>query len=129
MLTMASVTSDARTIAHARLPTVYIDESGNTGEHLTDSAQPVFVLAGVHLSDDDGARLASGVASGAGEAHYTTLRKRRRGQDKVLALLADPTLREKETVRVSALLKPFMVIPKLVDLLIEPAMHEQGADL
>jgi len=47
----------------------------------------------------------------------------------VLALLTDPALRARETARVSVLLKPFMVVPKLVDLLIEPAVHELGGDL
>ena len=32
-------------------------------------------------------------------------------------------------MRVSALLKPFLVIPKFVDLLVEPAVHERGVDL
>lgn len=109
--------------------TIHIDESGNTGENLLDAAQPVFVLSAVYLSEDEAKRLAEIVSGDAAEPHYTSLRRRPRGQAKVLALLTDPALRPRETVRVSTILKPFMVVAKIVDLLIEPMMFEQGADL
>jgi Protein of unknown function (DUF3800) len=63
---MASRSSGRVAASVGGSPAVYVDESGNTGENLTDPEQPVFVLAAVQLSDNDAARLATAVAGRSG---------------------------------------------------------------
>jgi hypothetical protein len=41
-------------LSEVQLPIVYADESNHEGENFTDSNQPVFAVAGVHL--DEGLR-------------------------------------------------------------------------
>lgn len=110
-------------------PVVHVDESGNTGEHLADPEQPVFTLAAVHVDDDMADRLTRALRGRAAEAHYTRLRKRAAGQERVLEMLADDAVQPNETVRVSVMHKPTMVVAKLIDLLVEPAVYAQGIDL
>ena len=38
-------------------PTVFFDEAGNTGAALTDTAQPVFVLASTNLTNEEAEKL------------------------------------------------------------------------
>ena len=95
---------------------------------LLDPEQPVFVLAAVHLGDAHAERLASGFAGPSDEAHYTRLRRSGAGRRRILSGLGDAALTA-ESVRVSALHKPFMAVGKLVDLLIEPTVAEAGGDL
>ena len=107
---------------------MHVDESGNSGQNLLDAQQPVFVLAAVHLGDADASRLASMLAGGADEAHYTRMRKRPGGQERILQVVGDSALAP-DSVRVSALHKPFMAVAKLVDLLLEPIVAAAGRDL
>lgn len=106
---------------------MHADESGHSGQNLFDADQPVFVLATVHLDEQAARRLASALANGADEAHYTKMRGRRVGQRLILEALGDPAL--DGSARTSALHKPYMAIAKFVDLLIEPVMAAHGADL
>ena len=69
-------------------PTVFLDESGNSGQNLLDRQQPVFVLASLQLDDDESQRIAATMAGGADEAHYTRMRKYPDGQRKVLEAIA-----------------------------------------
>lgn len=43
-------------------PVLHLDESGNTGEHLTDPEQPIFTLGAVHLDAPTAARLTAVLA-------------------------------------------------------------------
>ncbi|HEV7774882.1 MAG TPA: DUF3800 domain-containing protein [Conexibacter sp.] len=108
-------------------PRVHADESGHSGQNLFDPDQPVFVLATVHLAEPAASRLASALADGAPEAHYTRMRRQRGGQTRILEALDDPVL--EGSARTSALHKPYMVIAKFVDLLIEPVVAAHGGDL
>jgi hypothetical protein len=110
-------------------PAIHLDESGNTGEHLADPDQPVFILAAVHLDDETSTRLAAALAGDADEGHYVRLRRRQAGRDRVAAVLSDDALRPGETVRVSVIHKPTMIVAKFVDLMIEPAVADLGGDL
>lgn len=106
-------------------PIVAFDEAGNSGGNLVDRTQPVFVLASVCLSNDEAASL---IATGTGEYKFSTLRRSRDGQRRVLNLLDAEPLQESQYV-ISAFHKPFMVITKIVDLLVEPLFHHAGHDL
>ncbi len=117
------------TLHRMRPPIVYVDESGNSGQNLLDLQQPVFVIAAVRLDEAESLRLATGLAGGAAESHYTRLRKRPAGQRRVLEFLADPAMNAMTTARVSVIHKEYMIIAKLVDLLIEPVVYASGGDL
>ena len=107
------------------LPVVAFDESGNTGGNLLDPNQPVFALASVHLSKEAAEAL---VVPGHQELKFVDLKRNRSGRQKIIELLDSPVLGE-DTVLVSGIHKPFMVITKLVDLLVEPLLHAKGLDL
>jgi hypothetical protein len=106
-------------------PIVAFDESGNSGAHLLDAAQPVFVLASVQFDTDMAADI---VGQQLSELKFAKLKRSRSGRRKILNLLNAPELSEKR-VLVSAVHKPFMAITKLVDLLVEPLFWEKGIDL
>lgn len=106
---------------------VSFDESGNSGGNLLDAAQPVYVVAATHLSDAEAADLLRlhGLDH-ANEAHFKNLRRRPAGQRRVLALLESLS---PGAAGVSVTHKPFMVVAKIVDDLVEAAMHEDGFNL
>lgn len=108
---------------------IYCDEHGNTGERLLDDAQPVFTLASNDFSIDEAAGLVSRlVAQGASEVKFKTLRKTPAGRARLIECLFDPRLNP-DRIAVFAMDKPFMVITKMVDLVMEALLHEQGDDL
>jgi len=107
------------------IPLVAFDESGNSGANLLDSEQPVFVLASVHLSDDATKEL---VGVDGKELKFARLKRSKQGRKRIVDILNSPSLGP-EQVLVSGIHKPFMVITKMVDLLVEPLTHTGGIDL
>lgn len=68
--------------------TLFVDEAGNTGRDLLNDAQPVYVLAGWFVHNEqirvmEGliSDLRSAIAPGAEEIHATKVLKTRRGRD------------------------------------------------
>jgi hypothetical protein len=118
-----------RTVRWAAMPdpVVAFDESGNTGPHLLDDAQPIFALASVLLDDGVTAELLAPLAHRDGEAKFSVLRHDPEGQALLLALLRSPQLTPR-TARVSVFHKPYMVVAKMVDLLMEPGFFARGMD-
>ncbi|CAG0927341.1 hypothetical protein PLCT1_00345 [Planctomycetaceae bacterium] len=111
------------------LDLVAFDETGNTGQNLLDPAQPVFVLAAVHV-DDDTARglLAHTARTGAIEAKFSALRGSSAGRRKLLAFFNDERISD-ELVKLGVYHKSFLVTTKIVDLLIEPLAYRNGINL
>lgn len=111
------------------LPVVAFDETGNTGQNLLDPAQPVFVLASVHMDPERARALVAATAPpGAAEAKFATLRTSNNGRKRLLALLRDEGLSQSE-VRLCAYHKSFMITTKIVDALVETWHHQNGIDL
>jgi hypothetical protein len=106
-------------------PTVAFDESGNSGANLLDPEQPVFVLASVCVSDDEAANL---IDPKTDEIKFSKLRRSAIGRRKILEILNSKSL-SAEKILISGFHKPFMVITKIVDLLIEPLLYDSGIDL
>lgn len=99
------------------------DESGNTGSDLLSASQPVFTVASVSLTDDDAkALLANLTPKGAKEAKFSRLRKSATGRESIITLLASPLIHRK-TAKLHVIHKPYMVMTKIVDLLVEPLAH------
>jgi hypothetical protein len=101
-----------------RLPRVALDESGNTGESLLDSAQPVYVLGSTSLGEDAAAELIYSVGWPTDqELKYVKLRRSGKGRRVVSEIMRQLT---PLTAKVAIAHKRFMVMAKLVDNLIEP---------
>lgn len=85
------------------LPVVAFDEAGNTGQNFLDAAQPVFVLASVHMSSERATAFTSAaMPPGATEAKFSTMRGSNAGRKRVLALASPDgrgSLRECRTSR------------------------------
>ncbi|MCJ7728885.1 MAG: DUF3800 domain-containing protein, partial [Sedimentisphaerales bacterium] len=107
------------------IPLVAFDESGNTGGNLLDANQPVFVLASVHLTEDVAKSL---LCNDNKEFKFDRLKDSARGRKNILDILNSPDIGP-EQVLISGIHKPFMIITKMVDLLLEPLMHATGFDL
>lgn len=106
-------------------PIVAFDETGHTGANLLDADQPVFVLASVQLSDSDTTRILGGKAK---EIKFARLRRSRAGRRRIIEILNSAFLSE-DHMLVSGMHKPFMIVAKMVDLLVETLMHRRGIDL
>ena len=110
-------------------PLVAFDEAGNTGADLLNKKQPVFALASVHLDDRRTERLLRSLRTPqAKEVHFVKLKRRRAGQSRITRAI-DSGLVRPESVKVFVIHKPFMVVTKIVDLLVETYCHGHGIDL
>lgn len=108
---------------------IYLDESGNTGAKLLDSAQPVFTLASNNYTDDEAAELIALVKSlQASEAKFSSLKKSPKGRARLLEFFKHPLLAPERT-KTTAFHKKYMTLTKVVDILIENVAHETGFDL
>ncbi|TDB52616.1 DUF3800 domain-containing protein [Photorhabdus luminescens] len=108
---------------------IYFDESGNTGHNLTDSEQPVFVLASCNFDDEQSNELINIIQSNSTtEVHFKRLRKSTNGQDSIINLMSNHLINP-NNVKISIFNKPFMVVSKIVDILIESQWHAEGRDL
>ncbi|MBC8786288.1 DUF3800 domain-containing protein [Pseudomonas fluorescens] len=112
-----------------KIPTVYFDESGNTGSNLLDLNQPVFTLASCMFSNKEAQQLIDLVDSNSPhEAHFKNLRRRKSGQDGIIRLMKSKLINPKK-VKINIFLKDFMITTKIVDILVEHMMHLMGEDL
>ena len=112
-----------------KIPTIYLDESGNTGSNLLDTNQPVFTLASCMFSNEESQKLLELVDSNSPhEAHFKNLRRRKSGQDGIVRLMSNKLV-DLKNVKISIFLKEFMITAKIVDILIEHVMHLKGEDL
>lgn len=112
-----------------KIPTIYFDESGNTGSNLLDPNQPVFTLASCIFSNEEAQQLLKLVDSKSPhEAHFKNLRRRKSGQDGIIRLMRSKLV-DTKNVKVNIFLKEFMITSKIVDILIEHMLHLIGEDL
>jgi hypothetical protein len=109
--------------------TIFLDECGYTGEDLADLDQPVFVVGSHDLSEDEAGVLKQTYFAGvkADELKHSSLQRRAGHQAAVIEFLSHvlPT----DRARLSMAHKQYALVPKIVDLLIEPVMYRDGIDL
>src|SRR6266849_4730432 len=114
---------------------IFIDESGYTGEHQLDPAQPIFVLSSINLGDEAAAELHAKHFTGmqAKELKHSRLAKRPSGQQRILDFIRNLTsMNAGDGVPVAtafAAHKKFQLLTLLVDLWVEPAMRKDGIDM
>jgi hypothetical protein len=107
---------------------VFFDESGNTGQNLIDEADPIFVLASCSFQVDEEVEVLSHFQQFKGpELKFSRLRKTATGQKAVLAFLASAQVTSK-TAAAFVIHKPFMVVTKYCDLVLEPSFRKAGVD-
>lgn len=110
------------------LPIIAFDEAGNTGQNLLDPAQPVFTLASVLLSPEEARAVLAPSNARGDEAHFARLRRSAPGRQALVAILNHHLICD-ALVKVSIIHKPFMVVTKIVDMLIETLAHRYGHNL
>ncbi|HIF9374884.1 TPA: DUF3800 domain-containing protein [Photobacterium damselae] len=126
---VANKKAEATRRKQSLIPTIYFDESGNTGSNLLDNDQPVFTLASCDFSQKEADRLLLLIGSRAdSELHFKRLKRNKAGQDGIIRMLRDPAVNP-TSVKMNVFLKRFMVTSKIVDLLIEHMLHLRGVDL
>jgi hypothetical protein len=107
---------------------VFFDESGNTGQNLIYAADPIFVLASCSFEADEEQEVLSHFQQFKGpELKFSRLRKTPAGQKSVLAFLASAQVTSK-TAAAFLIHKPFMVVTKYCDLVLEPSFRKAGLD-
>ncbi len=105
---------------------IFVDECGNTGQNLIDEADPIFVLASCSFTDAEEHDLVSHFRDFKGpEFKFSRLRRRAAGQKAVLDFLGASALTPETTVAY-VIHKPFMVVTKYCDLVLEPSFRELG---
>ena len=110
--------------------TIYLDETGYTGQDLLNSEQPLFIGASTSLPDDVAASLVQECFPGvrARELKHSQLCRRDRGQDQIVQLLRSIRQRHGDFA-VSLAHKEFVLVGLLVDFWVEPAMRADGLNL
>ncbi|KAA3615250.1 MAG: DUF3800 domain-containing protein [Calditrichaeota bacterium] len=112
------------------MKTIFLDESGYTGEDLLNTHQPFFVLASLDVSEVEcnayKKHYFSKVKSK--ELKYSSLKKYKNQQDMIIDFLSS-FLKKKDNYQICIAHKKYVLIQKLVDFLIEPFVHEMGEDL
>jgi len=108
---------------------LYIDECGNTGEDLLNEDQPVFVLASAFLSEDQCLELKQKFFSKikAKELKHKSLSKYPSQQNMIIDFLKE-IAKESDSVKFSIAHKRYVLTTKIVDVVIEPMMFEDGVD-
>lgn len=119
------------TTVSACVETIYIDESGYTGEHLLDEEQPVFALASLHLADEACADLKARFFGRvqAAELKYSQLRRRPTSQRLVLDFVRHMAVEHASDVKIYVAHKRYALAAKVVDILVEKAEHALGGNI
>lgn len=117
-------------MAHARPEVIYVDESGNSGENLNDSQDPVFALAGVRLNDEQAAEIVQRVSAKIGKTG-SELKSHAllRSDGRQSILLQELRTLPKNSVFTMMVHKRHMIAAKLVDLLIVETFDKVGRNM
>ncbi|HLO46001.1 MAG TPA: DUF3800 domain-containing protein [Leadbetterella sp.] len=107
--------------------TIYIDESGNTGQDLLNEEQKVFVLASNNFSIDALNEL-SLLFSNNSELHFYKLKNSEQGRAALIKFINHPLISE-ENIICSIDHKELCTVGQLVDQIMEPVFYDNGIDI
>lgn len=108
---------------------IFCDESGNTGTDLLNIEQPMIALASTCLESAHCKELiAPLLRQGQAEAKYSRLKGTAKGQQAILRFFSSPAI-VASLAKAMVADKRYYLITHIVDKLIEPPLHEMGADL
>lgn len=113
------------------METIYLDECGYTGEDLFNSDQPVFILASLYLSEEKCLELKKKYFSKimAQELKHTELSRRPAQQQMIINFISDLAKNSPQAAKFSIAHKQYNLVAKIVDLIIEPVLHDSNIDL
>lgn len=103
------------------IPTIYIDESGNTGSDLNNDTQKYFVLSSVSFTEEELNQIKNDIQYDK-ELHFIKMKKSISGRDVIKKILLHP-LMDKKHVKYQFMDKNFCVYAQMTDMLIEPVAH------
>jgi len=110
---------------------IFFDESGNTGQNLIDEADPIFTLASCSFHSDEEKEILEHFKQlplfNSKELKFSSLRKSAAGQKAVIAFLNSACVNFRTAAAV-LFHKPFMVVTKYCDVVLEPSFREAGVD-
>jgi hypothetical protein len=112
------------------MTSVFLDESGFTGSNLCDIEQPVFALASHCIGEEESRELKArffGEFRGP-DVKYSKLAKRPAGKEMILRFMAYLRERRQDT-QIAFAHKPYVLLCKGVDWIVEPHLRRQGIDL
>jgi hypothetical protein len=109
---------------------IFLDETGYTGEDLVNREQPIFVLASHNFDEEESQELKIQFFGKvrADELKHSSLRRRPAQQEMVvnfLQYLSD----KQDRIKLFISYKPYAVVGKIVDSIIEPTFYEMGMNL
>jgi Protein of unknown function (DUF3800) len=107
--------------------TIYIDESGNTGQDLLNEEQKVFVLASNNFSNKDLNEL-SLLFNNNSELHFYKLKNSEQGRSSIIKFINHPLITEKNII-CSIDHKELCTIGQLVDQIMEPVFYDNNIDI
>ncbi|TET34900.1 MAG: hypothetical protein E3J72_12250 [Planctomycetota bacterium] len=112
------------------METIFGDECGYTGQDLLQPEQPVFVEATIKISEEQSKGYHEEFFSKiqAKELKHKKLSKRPKQQEMVLRFL-DSIIKDSVQIDVLIMHKPYALLGKFVDLVVEPIMKITGHDL
>src|SRR5579884_192300 len=112
------------------MATIFMDESGYTGDDLLNTDQPFFTLATFSCSEQKCQEYRTAFfnkVEGAELKHFKLMRNRL-GRDMILEFLKEIS-QTPELVKIHVVNKRYELVRKIVDLIVKPAMRESGNDL
>lgn len=107
---------------------VYFDESGNTGQHLLDDSQPIYVLASNNYTDLELQDILRPLTSNGIELHFKQIKKYKKYQRQLIDVL-NHELIDFNRIKYSYANKKFVLVCQIVDQLIEPVFYDSGIDI
>jgi hypothetical protein len=107
---------------------VAFDESGNTGDNLLDARQRIHALASIALAESDAQAVVGTPGRACAELKYSELRATEEGQAEVLNLLRGNVITP-ENARVTPTHKPYAVVARYFDYLMETTLFEGRFDV
>ena len=106
---------------------IAFDESGYTGQDLTNQEQPVFCLASVNFNVTEAEELLGRIRNKSGEYKFNKLRKNAGFRTQLETILNHGSISE-NTVKLAIGHKEYMIVAQIVDQLIEPLAFNDGFD-
>jgi hypothetical protein len=112
------------------MATVFMDEAGFTGTNWLDPQQPIFALGSLLMEETAAEQMKAQFFSRvrAKELKFSDLCKRPSHRSALLAFL-DELLRSPERIAITQMDKRFALVGKMVDTLVENALHGRGLNL
>lgn len=106
---------------------IYFDESGNTGDNLLDPGQLYFSLASNNYTKKEAVELLNLFDTPANEIHFKRIIRYQKHRDTLISFFNHELVNE-ERIKFTYAEKPFALLYRLIDTLIEPFYYKYGVE-